>query len=233
MKKFIFWALGILPIIVTSIAVRFLPDVTPRHRNFSGEIDAWGSKYLAFLGASIAILMCFFFYALICYMNKKATTSIDDKEIKQYENNSKILWYSGIVIALFENVIHYFGLYNDFKAVNYNSNVGFDLGFFNIILGITFILLGNFLPKAKMNSVFGLRTKWSMMNDKTWSVCQRNGGILLVISGIAYIICGSVINNATMSLVVMMTIPCLIIPFAFIISHSAYKKYGIEKLENN
>ena len=39
-----------------------------------------------------------------------------------------------------------------------------------------------------MNSTFGLRTTWSMKNERVWQKSQRFGGIALVIGGIVTII---------------------------------------------
>ena len=48
--------------------------------------------------------------------------------------------------------------------------------------------LGNVMPKARMNSTFGLRTTWSMKNERVWQKSQRLGGIALVVGGIVTIL---------------------------------------------
>jgi len=40
------------------------------------------------------------------------------------------------------------------------------------------------MPKAERNSLFGLRTKWSMANDWCWQQSQRLGGYASVLLGI-------------------------------------------------
>ena len=57
-------------------------------------------------------------------------------------------------------------------------------------LGALFIIIGNIMPKASRNSIFGLRTCWSMKNDEVWRRCQRFGGCSAVVCGIMMIICG-------------------------------------------
>ena len=44
------------------------------------------------------------------------------------------------------------------------------------------------MPKVRMNSLVGLRTKWSMKNEQVWKKCQRFGGISLMITGILTIL---------------------------------------------
>ena len=40
--------------------------------------------------------------------------------------------------------------------------------FVSMILGALLIFCGNIMPKAGRNAVFGLRTRWSMKNDRVW-----------------------------------------------------------------
>lgn len=57
-----------------------------------------------------------------------------------------------------------------------------------LLLGLTLLVLGNIMPKVRMNSLVGLRTKWSMKNEQVWKKCQRFGGISLMITGILTIL---------------------------------------------
>ena len=50
------------------------------------------------------------------------------------------------------------------------------------------IIIGNIMPKARLNSIFGLRTSWSMKNELTWKKSQRFGGILFIIAGIIIVV---------------------------------------------
>ena len=49
------------------------------------------------------------------------------------------------------------------------------------------VLLGNIMPKLRMNSVVGLRTVWSIKNETAWKKSQRFGGISFIVSGIIII----------------------------------------------
>lgn len=58
------------------------------------------------------------------------------------------------------------------------------------LAGILMIVTGNIMPKAKMNSIVGLRTRWSMKNEAAWKKSQRAGGISFMIGGmIILVIC--------------------------------------------
>ena len=44
MKK-IMWLLSLVPLIITAVALQFLPESVPMHYNMAGQINRWGSKY--------------------------------------------------------------------------------------------------------------------------------------------------------------------------------------------
>ena len=44
-KKILYFALMFLPLLITVIALPFLPEQIPAHYNFAGEVDRIGSKF--------------------------------------------------------------------------------------------------------------------------------------------------------------------------------------------
>ncbi len=57
-----------------------------------------------------------------------------------------------------------------------------------VALGIVLIIVGNIMPKTRMNLLCGLRTPWSMKNEETWKKSQRFGGISFMVAGAAMIV---------------------------------------------
>lgn len=57
-----------------------------------------------------------------------------------------------------------------------------------ILCGIIFVVVGNYMTKAKRNTVVGFRTAWSMYNDNTWRKSNRFGAISIVVAGVLTII---------------------------------------------
>ena len=53
-----------------------------------------------------------------------------------------------------------------------------------VVMGISFIVMGNYMPKAKRNRTFGLKIKWTLANDDNWVATHRLGGKLMVIAGV-------------------------------------------------
>jgi len=49
---------------------------------------------------------------------------------------------------------------------------------------VQFIILGNVLPRARPNWWFGIRTPWTLSNDRVWVRTHRVGGYLLAGAGV-------------------------------------------------
>ena len=65
--------LALLPLIITAIALPFMPDTIPAHRSLGGVVDRWGSKYEMLLLPAIALVTGLFLMWITKY-----TVSKDD-----------------------------------------------------------------------------------------------------------------------------------------------------------
>ncbi len=182
-KKTLYFTLMFLPLIITLVVLPFLPEQIPAHYNFAGEIDRWGSKYETLLFPATTILMGFF----MLWMAKIAA-----KQEENGSNNEKIVFYTGMGISLWFTAMHTFSLYKAFAAAgSMGYSVEADINrIFCILLGISFVIIGNFMPKLRNNSIIGLRTPWSMKNDTVWKKSQLFGGISFIVCGVLMIITG-------------------------------------------
>lgn len=56
------------------------------------------------------------------------------------------------------------------------------------LVGMLLIVLGNALPRARPNWWFGIRTPWTLSNDRVWIRTHRVGGYLIVLAGILMLV---------------------------------------------
>ena len=116
-------------------------------------------------------------------------SKFSSEQEKNGKNNEKICIVAGIFSLLIFNVMTGYFLYTDFNKVENLSTVPVDLSqLIFILLGIFMIVFGNIMPKIRMNSAMGLRTKWSMKNEITWKKSQRFGGISFMVVGLLIIL---------------------------------------------
>ena len=195
----------------TVIFLILSPDQIPVHMSISGEVDRVGSKfeYLVFpaIGAGLGL-----FFSILAKLERK----------KAEKSNEKILLYVGIgVIALLALI----GFYFMFQASRYDSESNGSFGdankLINVGIGVLLVVLGNIMPKARMNSMFGIRTSWSMSSDSVWQKTQRFGGITCVICGLLMILLALFIPGEW-NIFVMLGI---IAVMAVVTSAASYKYY--------
>lgn len=176
-NKSIYFTLMFLPIITTIIALFFLPLQMPAHYGAAGAVTRFGSKYETLILPSFIIAFGFLMLAMAKLSSKS--------ESNNNNNNENVAVIAGIVSLIVFNVMNCYFLYTGFKQVTNLSDMDIDLNsLLFACLGIGFIIMGNIMPKAKLNSIVGLRTKWSMKNEMTWKRSQRFGGITFIASGL-------------------------------------------------
>ena len=104
------------------------------------------------------------------------------------------------------------------KGVEISVNIIF------IAAGIVIAVIGNFLPKCKLNSVIGLRTKWSMANEDVWFKCQRFGGVLFVTCGILMSVVSAAVESVFLLIAANIFISIVIIAGSLAGSKIIYDK---------
>ncbi|GMQ64666.1 SdpI family protein [Vallitalea maricola] len=230
MKNKLLWIITLLPTIVTCVIIPFMNDKIPMHYDAIGNIDRWGSKYENFIFPVIIIAMTLFWKLILNYFRKKQVKNQDEKTIKEAEQNEKVIYYTAIGMAILFGIMHYAMMYSSILETKNNmENMAIDINLVtNIVMGVFLIIIGNIVPKSKMNSIVGVRTIWSMKNDITWAKSNRFGGISLILSGLL-IIFESAFIGGFKSTIVMLAIIIVDGIVLTIYSYQISKKYG-EKL---
>jgi uncharacterized membrane protein len=68
------------------------------------------------------------------------------------------------------------------------------------LIGLEFIILGNALPRARPNWWFGIRTPWTLSNDRVWARTHRVGGYLLAGAGLVLLVAAALPGGWTFAL---------------------------------
>ena len=204
MKK-IMWCAAMIPVIVTSIVLQFMPDKIPMHHDFAGNTDRWGGKTESFIFPIVILFVTLFWHLMILAFEKKAGRAETEKEQMEAKSNAKFLSIVGISQAVMFGIMHYFIMYSSYRQASLGSTKAtVDIAKVSCILcGILFIVLGNFMTKVKKNVVAGLRTTWSMYNDNTWRKSNRIGAICLIIAGVLTIVT-TVFANGMVSTILLL-----------------------------
>ena len=176
MKKSTMWTivLILLGFVLAGIFLTLAPDQIPVHYNIRGEIDRWGSKY-EFLIMPV-INLCFgVFMDWLARREGKQGRDMNERIVSIMNN-----W----ILTLF-NAMWVLFMWKAVDAEKLGSGLDDLTGkLILVLMTASLIPMGNIMPKAQRNSLYGLRTKWSMANDHCWQQSQRIGGYIMVATGI-------------------------------------------------
>lgn len=90
------------------------------------------------------------------------------------------------------------------------------------LMGIAFIFMGNYLPKAKRNRTFGIKIRWTLANDANWAATHRFCGRLYVIAGIITLLLGFLPYKAAIIAIAVILVGTVIAPIVY--SYRFYKR---------
>ncbi len=164
--------LCLLPIAIGLLLYNKLPESMAIHWNIQGEADNYMNKLMAIL--FIPILM------FIVDIIAKGVTLLEPKKPLEKSTALKymLMFFIPVFTFVIQSTIYLIGLgYN----LNINSVV-------SIMFGITFIVLGNYMPKVTANKVIGVRLPWTLSNDEVWYKTHRLTSIIFVITGICLLL---------------------------------------------
>lgn len=207
-KKASFWLATlviVLPILVGLFYSPVLPDRIATHFNFSFSPDDYSSKEFAIYFIPITMLILNTILWFLMYNTPKS------------ENINKImfnisLWIIPIVTVLVQFIIISFSLTGNIQVVRIVP----------LIIGILFIILGNYLPKVKQNYIAGFRLPWTLNSEENWNRTNRLAGHLIVLLGIFTLIQSFYSNLILMVIWFIALIIAIIIPTIY--SYRLYKQ---------
>ena len=161
----------LLPMLIGFIFWDKLPDQLATHFGSNGEPDGWSSKTFAVIGLPVLLvavhLVCFF----ITFADPKKQ-HIDPKLFKL------ILWLCPVISWFGCGTTYAHALDMEFNI----TNIGM------ILLGVLFIVIGNYLPKARQNYTVGIKLPWTLHDEENWNRTHRLAGKLWMVCGLLFVI---------------------------------------------
>ena len=181
----------ILPLFVGLILWNRLPDTVATHWNFNGEANGWSSKAFAVLGLPCLLTVIHLFTV--------GVTLNDPKKKNIHRKMLTLVFWIVPVVSLIVNGMVFL------TALQIEVNVSIAV---SALVGIIFIIIGNYLPKLQQNYTAGIKLPWTLNSTENWNRTHRLGGKTFIISGILLILCGFLgeIMGNDLSLITMLII---------------------------
>lgn len=195
----------LLPTLFGVILWDKLPDEMVSHIGLSGEADAMSPKALCVFGMPL-MLLAFHLFALWI-------TGKDPKNKKQTKKAIGMVFWILPAISLYISLIIY------------SAALGTELSYENItliLIGLMFVVTGNYLPKCKQNYTLGIKVKWAIENEENWNATHRFGGKVWVACGAVIMLCAFLPEKFIPYVLIGSLVPSAIIPVLY--SYLYYKK---------
>jgi uncharacterized membrane protein len=146
-----------------------LPQRVPSHWNLQGEVDGWMDKPF---GAVMQPAIATFILALLWLMPR-----IDPRRAN-VEHFAEDRWLITNLLILFFAIV---------QVATLGQALGWPVEVDRVVTastGLLFVGLGNYLPRIRSNWFIGIRTPWTMDNDRVWRATHRVGGRAFVAAGL-------------------------------------------------
>lgn len=157
----------LLPILVGLILWDKLPDKIATHFNAQGVADGFSSKAFAVFGLPVLLAVLHW----VCVIGTNA-------DPKQKNHSDKmltiVLWICPAISLLLSSLCY-----------TYSMGISVDITLVTILLiGVMFIIVGNYLPKCKQNYTIGIKISWTLNDEENWNYTHRISGKLWVAGGV-------------------------------------------------
>ena len=162
----------VLPILIGLVLWNQLPEQVATHFGYGGEPNGWSSKAFAVVGLPLFLLALHWICTYV--------TGTDPRYDKYPEKMKKIVLWICPVISWIGSV----GIYGNALGMDLSD---MDL-WMSLILGVVFVVVGNYLPKVKQNYYLGIKLPWTYASEDNWNKTHRLGGKVWVIGGLLLLV---------------------------------------------
>jgi len=143
----------------------------PTHFDLNSNPNGYSSKTFAVFGlpALMAGLNA------LCLFGLKS----DPKAKKQSKAIGKLmLWFIPLLCCILEPMCLFAALGKQVNVALYSQ----------ILIGVLFIFIGNYLPKCRQNYTMGIKIPWTLNDEDNWNYTHRLGGFVWVLGGFLMLI---------------------------------------------
>lgn len=194
----------LLPVIYLGAIYSSLPQTVPVHWDLEGKTDGWGDKSMLWL---TILLLPVLIYVIFCFVTK-----VDPK--REIKNNTSLQRLKILLTVLMSLLCCYIIYSAKSQKISLPPFV---------IIGLVFIIMGNYMYSIKPNYFIGIRTPWTLENEEVWRKTHRISAPVWMIAGMALCLV-SLFAPYSMAALACTAISLAVALFSVIYSYMAWKK---------
>lgn len=197
----------LLPFLYLAYVWNQLPEQVPMHYNVEGEVDRYGDKSELIM---IPIMMPLLIYAILL-----AVPYIDPK--KQLHKMGSKYHTLKLLLTTFMSILALVIIYTAKNESWANPN------YILLMVGVLFIILGNYFKTLKANYFIGIRTPWTLESEAVWKETHKLAGKLWFGGGILVVLFSLILDQKT-NFIVFMVITAVLALVPMVHSYILYRK---------
>ncbi len=211
-KKTDYIAIIILAAVFVQLVVMYpgLPEQIPTNWGVDGNVS-YGAKSTIWMLYALTVLI----FPILIVVPK-----IDPKG-EAYEKIGGFYTAFRLVMVIFMSGMIEIVLFSA------NDAQRFDVGkIVAMAISLLIIFIGNYLPKCEQNYTMGIKTMWTLADERVWNDTHRMGGRLFFLAGIVSLIGAIFLPGNVMSAVIAGSMIGAV-AFTGIYSYLSYRKYNM------
>lgn len=215
-SNFIYILLIAIPFIYAFYAMSKTGEIVPVHFNLNFTPDRFGSNK-SFLTLPAFNLILGIVLSYFTFRNWKTTN-------KNIYNTTRfaVAFFLGTFSILFIKIAFEYST-NPNQTIDKITVFGLEPSQLLLIaMGLLFVILGNVMPKSERNKYIGVKTPWTVKNDRVWQKTNRLMGMIFMFNGLLTIALAFVKGQPLLILIpVLIAFISLVVSFVY--SYNIYK----------
>ncbi|BDT60017.1 hypothetical protein MasN3_35110 [Massilia varians] len=201
-KRFILVCLAALLLVLGMVAAIYpeLPARVPMHWNAGGEIDGWGERHMLLIHSAFMVGVAALWLVL---------PRISPQHFA-VDGFDRTWWFSGMLMVCliaYLQCVHLWAAYRPGFPMERAVLGG---------LGLLFVLLGNVMGKVRRNFWLGIRTPWTLANERVWYATHRLAAKSMVAGGLPPLLAAFGVLPGVVAVVAMLASALVPVVFSLI-----------------
>lgn len=192
----------LLPLFAGLLLWNQLPNTIATHFGPDNTANGWSSKPFTVFVIPLFLLAAH----LICLF----ATLHDPKKANISSKLLAVLFWMIPVISCITSFVIYG------NALGLSLNPGM---ISNLMVGVVFLVLGNYMTKAHQNYTVGIKLPWTLNSTENWNRTHRLASKCFIAGGLAFLVNAYFLSTALLLIVVLL---CVLVPTFY--SFYLYKK---------
>ena len=190
--------LTLLPMFIGLLLWDKLPEMIPTHWSFDGQPDGWSDTTTAVFVLPLILLV----FHWVCVL---ADLKFSGNSQQNPKLRSLVFWIIPILSNLCCGMMYALTLGAEFSVTNTMF----------VFMGLMFVVIGNYLPKCKMNATMGIKIYWTYTSEENWNATHRFGGKLWFIGGLLMVFGAMIPAKFIIGLFLTVTAVMVILPVLY------------------